>query len=1380
MKTKNYLFFYLFILGIASTNAQVQLDATGSGNAFVVTYPAVIVSAPSGGIEFTFKANHAVTGPATLQLNSTPAKPIFKNFDKPLETGDIKAGHFVRVIYDNSSGGSWQMVSSSANPLPSGAISGSGTTNGVAFFSDNSTITANGANLSWDNVNRRLGIGTNNPIQALHIRQPNAVAVIERTANGNWASTDFVPSGALSAANPRWSHGMMGGQAYYTIQTNDGATNIPRLLISTDGNVGIGTNIPSTDRLEVRNGNLILSNSGTAGELRLLEPSAAGTNYNAFRTDVQAANITYTLPTTSPTVNQVLAAGAITPTNLTWTTPTGVSGTGTNGNVPFWTGANSLGNNNSFFWDNTNNYLGIGTNTPNNSIHLKRANAVMIIEKTSNANWATIDWTPAGTIAPGNMIWTTGLLGGTNYYSIETFDGGIKSPRMVMLNNGNTGFGTYNPNAALHIVGNSTTTGLAMMQNAQIASLTNGVLSVNGTGNVVLAPALGDNLGNHTATTQIQATLGSAAAPSYSFIGNLNTGMFRVDVDAVSLVAGGNFGLTLRNGDNVGIGSQASNPQAQLDVWEELSNTNSITTVARLTATSTGTPVPGFGAGIGFRLEDNNNVLPQIGDIFYRWSNIAGSTASGTYKSDFAIRTLDQAANGSSLERLTVLYNGNVGIGTNAPTAQLHLVKNVQNNLIIENTLNSSKVSLIAGSGAPGLEFSSTLGMAFIANGNPNIGLGTGIVRMYINGTSGNIGIGMGTNLAPTERLVVVGNTSVTGNSTISGTMVSTNARVTSLSTSGAVFADTNGDLFVSTSSGANAWTVNGTNIQPTNTTYNLNLLTTSNVYAIANQPVLRRNGNSIFLGNSTAVVGDNNLLYGSAVSAGITGANNIIFGPSAGTANTSGSDNIFMGNNAGKNNTTGNNNIALGNGSGPSGSGFVNSISLGQNAIVNASNTMVIAPSITSVGIGTLAPKNQLDVFGNIAIGTYAGVNAAPANSLIVSGRIGIGTTLPTGTSPLMVEQTNNFAEGVFYTYHTGTTNYSAIVLGRANGTQATPTATQNTNNLGAIVFRGHTGSAFQTAASQIYAVAEENFTGSFGGSSIVFSTVAKNTAAVSNEKMRLSENGNLGIGTNAPSTTLAVAGAITVDHSSLNDGTSGLFPTTALRFGSGAGEGISSKKTVGGNVNGLDFWTSTVNRMSITNAGNVGIGTSAPNIKLDVRGTNLTATTAARENILQVGATDAATPLVVRMGVKTDATPINRYGFIEALDTGPQSLILQPQAGNVGIGATFAGSTLHVNGSLQYSAITSVTGTPYNITQTDAIIVRNSNATPYTFNLPIISVAIIGRMYYILNPNPTAGGTITITSTGGSTITGTVTAVPINGGRTCICTSATTWHCW
>ena len=56
--------------------------------------------------------------------------------------------------------------------------------------------------------------------------------------------------------------------------------------------------------------------------------------------------------------------------------------------------------------------------------------------------------------------------------------------------------------------------------------------------------------------------------------------------------------------------------------------------------------------------------------------------------------------------------------------------------------------------------------------------------------------------------------------------------------------------------------------------------------------------------------------------------------------------------------------------------------------------------------------------------------------------------------------------------------------------------------------------------------------------------------------------------------------------------------------RLPHGAGEGIASKRTPGGNQYGLDFYQGFAPRMSIANSGYVGIGTTAPKTTLHVNG--------------------------------------------------------------------------------------------------------------------------------------------------------------------------------
>ena len=79
------------------------------------------------------------------------------------------------------------------------------------------------------------------------------------------------------------------------------------------------------------------------------------------------------------------------------------------------------------------------------------------------------------------------------------------------------------------------------------------------------------------------------------------------------------------------------------------------------------------------------------------------------------------------------------------------------------------------------------------------------------------------------------------------------------------------------------------------------------------------------------------------------------------------------------------------------------------------------------NVGIATVTPQNALDVSGSMAIGSYAGVNAAPSNGLIVSGNSGFGTSGPDANSVVTINSSQ-----LINLYSTGT---QTSVAGNALG---------------------------------------------------------------------------------------------------------------------------------------------------------------------------------------------------------------------------------------------------------------------------------------------------------------------------------------------------------
>jgi hypothetical protein len=109
--------------------------------------------------------------------------------------------------------------------------------------------------------------------------------------------------------------------------------------------------------------------------------------------------------------------------------------------------------------------------------------------------------------------------------------------------------------------------------------------------------------------------------------------------------------------------------------------------------------------------------------------------------------------------------------------------------------------------------------------------------------------------------------------------------------------------------------------------------------------------------------------------------------------------------------------------------------------------------------------------------------------------------------------------------------------------------------------------------------------------------------------QRMSITQQGRVGIGTSGPQQNLSVQGGLNIDQANANNGT---LPTNTpcpeLTFGESSGEGIGSQRTANAspsvNRYGLDFYTDFAQRMSITQGGNVGIGTSAPGYLLDVNG--------------------------------------------------------------------------------------------------------------------------------------------------------------------------------
>jgi hypothetical protein len=157
-------------------------------------------------------------------------------------------------------------------------------TSGSILFSDGSKIAEDNANLYWDNVNKRLGIGTNTPGADFDIvRSLPTGNITLRLFNNNTSSLtnnelriDFAfrdkPAARIATiAKGDWTNAFQqkADLAFYTIFNY--AQFLERMRITSDGNVGIGTTTPMA-KLDVA-GNIRIS-GGSAPFLKFPDPVA--------------------------------------------------------------------------------------------------------------------------------------------------------------------------------------------------------------------------------------------------------------------------------------------------------------------------------------------------------------------------------------------------------------------------------------------------------------------------------------------------------------------------------------------------------------------------------------------------------------------------------------------------------------------------------------------------------------------------------------------------------------------------------------------------------------------------------------------------------------------------------------------------------------------------------------------------------------------------------------------------------------------------------------------------------------------------------------------------------------------------------------------------
>jgi hypothetical protein len=1004
---------------------------------------------------------------------------------------------------------------------------------------------------------------------------------------------------------------------------NDSIMSESGTVVSVDGDLKVKDTVEAT----TTNSNLKLKGNGTGGvEIMSADGTTDGKitlncSQNSHGVTLQspphaaAQSWTWILPQTTGGANDVLTTDGNTPSQLSWTTPTTgtVTGTGAATQVTFWDGTSNINGDTAFNWDNTNKRLGVGTAAPSAQLEISKdsddgTNAPIF--SITNASTTLNDGADIGTIQFKNSDLSSGgphvatIKGIANSSDERTAElafstGSIAttSEAMRIDSSGNVGIGTDSPSSYY-----------------------------TGANNLVINNDSGSGLtiaSNDTSDGSIYFADGTSGASAYAgyMEYNHNSDFFRIGVDALEA-------MRIDSSGNVGIGT--TSPSKKLEVVGDVKfgDVGAFESSTNLLKSS----ITGFN---GFLIRsavssDSNPSYSSVDDtntgMFLPGSDVVAFTTAGS-------------------EKMRINSTGNVGIGTTSPSTKLHVDGKITadthftssdlnatlsssgtgGNIYLRPNGNSNSTGqvVVKGSGSVGigtdspavsLDISATDAVQMpvgVTNDRPTTGVASnGMLRYnstnngfegYINGNWGDIGGGS------SGGLIFRGTFDASTGAIASGGSLYT----CPAGGSGGTVDTAIGDLYIVTTAGS--FFCSGTSLNVGDEVICTTAATATNDNV--------NNWNAVASGAGGAVTGSGTTNYvPKFTGATVVGNSSIFDNGSVGIGTNNPSRKLHVSTNQQVTSLFESSNqlssqIQIKNGLSNNG-GFIKTT--GDNIILTANSTGIdhlVVASGGDVGIGTTSPDTKLTIenasagpasstyattasnanlhlsavgvpfynhlFMGIGSATYAWIQAQHGNDTAqdlalnpIGGNVGIGTDSPDTFTKLSV---------------------STPQSGGASGT--------------GITLSGWNGTSQSKVQLMSYGIDDGTF--------------AIRSGSSNTERMRINSAGNVGIGTDNPSAKLDINGSKnstnlivqspldTVGGGSLADYSELLFDNNQLPGNSGQAYIRHFANSHNDSESAIAFGTTsasgiTTEALRIIGNGNVGIGTDQPEVSLDLGSKN------------------------------------------------------------------------------------------------------------------------------------------------------------------------------